>query len=500
MSEIDVLVVGAGPAGSALASDLVRRGVDVRLIDKADRAFAGSRAKGIQPRTQEAFEDLGVLDEALAAGGPYPPMAAHVGRLTVSWRMQRSRRPSPAVPYPNVLLLPQRETDRILHDRLRQQGLQIEFGTTLTGLHQNDEGVVATVGTRRSDETIRARYLVGADGGASTTRKRLNISFVGSTDDSDRMIVADAEIDGLARNRWHVWPRAKGRFLAICPLPNSRQFQIMLRLRPDEEPDVSEGGLAEAVRTLTGDPALRLDRLTWASVFRPNIRIVERYRSDRVLLAGDAAHVHTPAGAQGLNTGVQDSYNLGWKLGQVLSGAPDALLDTYETERRPVAAHVLGVSTQLYAGLEKRRLSSLRRSDEERQINLSYHGTPLAPLTSARTEKLRVGDRAPDGRYGSERLFDAFRGPHFTLLAFDCAPTVDWPTAGAPLHTITITSAAQQLRRDYGITRPTQILIRPDGYIAHITDRIPGGIDDQTLTRLAPASPIPFSRSGGTRL
>jgi hypothetical protein len=214
--------------------------------------------------------------------------------------------------------------------------------------------------------------------------------------------------------------------------------------------------------------------------------MVEHYRSHRVLLAGDAAHVHTPAGAQGLNTGVQDSYNLGWKLGQVLAGAPDALLGTYETERLPVAARVLGLSTQLYAGLERRRLSSLLRSDEERQLTLSYHGTPLAPLAGARTEKLRVGDRAPDGRHGSERLFDAFRGPHFTLLAFDCAPTVAWPSAGARLQTTTIPSNAQQLRRDYGVTKPTHILIRPDGYIAHISDRIPDGIDKQTLSHLTP--------------
>jgi 2-polyprenyl-6-methoxyphenol hydroxylase-like FAD-dependent oxidoreductase len=489
MTQIDVLIVGAGPAGSVLASDLVRRDLEVRLIDQADGAFAGSRAKGIQPRTQEVFEDLGVLDEALAAGGRYPWMAAHVGRLKLSWPMQRSHRPSLAIPYPNILLLPQRETDRILHERLRRQRLRIEFGTTLTGLHQDADGVVATVQTSGRADTIRARYLVGADGAASATRKQLNIPFVGSTDDSDRMIVADAEIDGITRNRWHVWPRGKGRFLAICPLPNSSQFQIMLRLRPDDEPDVSEVGLAGAVRTLTGDPTLRLHGLTWASVFRPNIRMVEHYRSGRVLLAGDAAHVHTPAGAQGLNTGVQDSYNLGWKLGQVLAGAPDALLDTYETERLPVAARVLGVSTQLYAGLEQRRLSSLLRSDEQRQLTLSYHGTQLAPSTSARTEKLRVGDRAPDGRDGSERLFDAFRGPHFTLLAFDCAPIVDWPTAGARLDRITITSTAQQLRRDYGVTRPTHILIRPDGHIAHITDRIPDGIDDQTLTHLTPARP-----------
>jgi hypothetical protein len=297
-----------------------------------------------------------------------------------------------------------------------------------------------------------------------------------------------------------VWPRAKGRFLALCPLPGAEQFQIMLRLRPGEDPDVSEAGLAEAVRTITGDPALRLRGVTWASVWRPNIRIAERYRAGRVLLAGDAAHVHPPAGAQGLNTGLQDSYNLGWKLGQVLAGAPDALLDTYETERRPVAARVLGVSTQLYAGIEKRRLSSLRRGDEERQLTLSYHGTPLAPVSSARTGRLRVGDRAPDGHDGSERLFDAFRGPHFTLLAFDCAPSVDWPTAGAPLRTLTISAGARQLRRDYGITTPTQILVRPDGYIARVLDRGPDGGDDQALATLTPAvvtrggSP----RSGGT--
>jgi 2-polyprenyl-6-methoxyphenol hydroxylase-like FAD-dependent oxidoreductase len=494
MTRIDVLVVGAGPVGSVLASDLARRGIAVRLIDKADGTFAGSRAKGVQPRTQELFDDLGVLGRALAAGGPYPWMAAHVGRLKLSWPMQRSHGPSPAIPYPNILLLPQRETDRILHERLRQQGVAIEFDTMLTGLRQDADGVAATVHDGGRAETIRCRYLVGADGAASMTRKLLNIPFAGSTDDSDRMIVADAEIDGLARNRWHVWPRAKGRFLGLCPLPHSAQFQLMLRLRPDDQPDISEAAIAESVLELTG---LRLHTLTWASVFRPNIRLVERYRSGRVLLSGDAAHVHTPAGAQGLNTGVQDSYNLGWKLGQVLAGAPDALLDSYEAERRSVAGRVLGVSTELYAGLEQRRLASLRRGDEQRQLGLSYHGTPLAPLGGVRTETLRAGDRAPDGVYPGGRLFDDFRGPHFTLLAFDCAPKIDWPPAGASLNTVTIPTAARQLRRDYGIGPPTQILIRPDGYIACIADRDrAGSIDGATLARLGPAFAVPAHAGG----
>jgi hypothetical protein len=129
-------------------------------------------------------------------------------------------------------------------------------------------------------------------------------------------------------------------------------------------------------------------------------------------------------------------------------------------------------------------------------LGLSYHGTPLAPLASERTKTLRVGDRAPDGRDGGTRLFDLFRGPHFTLLAFDCPPDVDWPKTGAPVHRATISAAAKRLRLDYGITKPTQILIRPDGYIAQITDRIPDGIDEQTVTRLAPGNLTGRSAAG----
>jgi 2-polyprenyl-6-methoxyphenol hydroxylase-like FAD-dependent oxidoreductase len=480
--DIDVLVVGAGPVGSTLAADLLRRGLRVRLVDKAPHAFEGSRAKGVQPRTQEVFEDLGVLDEARAEGGTYPLLGVHIGPITVPWRMQRQHRATPAVPYPNILLLPQSRTDAVLHRLLDRLGLCIEFGVALDGFEQDDGGVTATLA---SGERVRARYLVGADSGASTVRKTAGLLFTGETDQSDRTLIVDAAIDGLSRKRWHVWPRTGGRFVGACPLPHSEQFQLMIRLSPQESPELDEAALAARFRSLTG---LRLHDVTWTSVFRPNIRIVEHYRAGRVFVAGDAAHVHTPAGAQGLNTGVQDAYNLGWKLGQVIAGAPDCLLDTYETERRPVAARVLGRSTELYDGLDQRRLASLKRGDEERQIGLSYHGGPLAPAESPATKTLRVGDRAPDAPCtgpGVLRLFDVYKGPHFTLLAFgpnavEALPKLAWPTGGAELrryavHTEHSSDDAGCLADStglvasiYGITGDTLILIRPDGYLASI--------------------------------
>lgn len=268
-------------------------------------------------------------------------------------------------------------------------------------------------------------------------------------------------------------------------MPHSDQFQVMIRLGADENPDLDEAVLAAQFYKLTG---LRLYDITWSSVFRPNVRLAEHYRSGRVFLAGDAAHVHTPAGAQGLNTGVQDAYNLGWKIGQVIAGAPDRLLDTYEAERQPVAARVLGKSSELYAKLDNKRLASLKRGDEERQLALSYHGGPLSSEHAAATKSLQVGDRAPDapciGPGGVRRLFEILRGPQFTLLAFGAntahiLPELIWPTSGVELHRYIVSTGneaeqnvindtTKKLTEIYGIHSDTLVLIRPDGYIGSI--------------------------------
>ncbi|MEV3939089.1 FAD-dependent oxidoreductase [Glycomyces sp. NPDC049804] len=512
---LDVLIVGAGPAGTTLAIDLTRRGHSVRVIDKGDRAFDGSRAKGLQPRTLEVLEDLGALEAVLDGGSTYPLAGIHLGPLTVPWRMMRRSRPTPEVPYPNTWLIPQSRTDRALHGCLEKLGGRVEFGTALIDFTQDSGHVTANVAGPAGAESVTARYLVGADGGSSLVRKRLGIDFTGSTREEDRIVIVDAVTQGLPRNRWHLWPRRGGQFTGACPLPDSDLFQWMVRLAPDEEPVLDEARLNERIRSATGDRRITLTDIRWTSVFRPNIRLAESYGTGRVLIAGDAAHVHPPAGAQGLNTGVQDAYNLGWKLAQVLSGADPALLDTYEAERMPIAAGVLGLSVSKYEGIARLDPSSIRRGKDEQQLALTYFGGPLAAVDGDRTETLRAGDRMPDAelRHANGervRLFDLMRGPHFTAIANgrDSARALErlaWPDAGAPLRRLVIgaegrlADPARTLNRVHGLGEDTLVLVRPDGYIGHIANdehltRIRTAI--QPMTPTTRSRPMPATRPG----
>ncbi|WP_327232978.1 FAD-dependent monooxygenase [Streptomyces sp. NBC_01317] len=501
---VDVLIVGAGPTGTALAIDLARRGHSLRVIDKSPHAFDGSRAKGIQPRSLEVLEDLGALDDILAGGSGFPLLGVHLGPVTVPWRMVRNARAGVDVPYPSTWLIPQFRTDRALRARLESLGRRVEFGTELVELVQGPGAVTADVAGPDGIERIVARYVVGADGGSSRVRKQLAVEFAGATGEQDRMLLVDAATSGLSRDRWHVWPGAGGRFVGACPLPYSDLFQWMIRPAQDEEPPGTEARINERVRSHTGNRRIALTGIRWTSVFRPNIRLAESYRRGRVFLAGDAAHVHTPAGAQGLNTGLQDAYNLGWKLSQVLAGADDALLDSYEAERLPLAESVLNLSTKKYEGIAKLDPSSIRRGKDEQQLALTYHGGPLAARAhSDATKKLRVGDRAPDSRLAGRdgrpvRLFDLYQGPHFTAPAYgsragEALDRLEWPEVGAPLTRIVfgkdaghakdaehahhrLTDPRRTTRRVYGLTEDTLLVIRPDGYIGHNRSRLRRGL------------------------
>lgn len=511
-STTDVLIVGAGPTGTVLAIDLTRRGVAVRLIDKEPNAFDGSRAKGIQPRTLEVLEDLGALQEVLDTGSLYPKMGIHVGPVTIPKRMIEKGAPGPDVPYPDTWLIPQNSTIRALHNRLESLGTRIELDTELLDFTTTDTGVVARISAAGTVEEIAARYLVGADGASSRVRKGAGIDFSGTTDDADRMLIVDAVVDGgLSHKYWHIWP-GPGGFAGACPLPHSELFQWMIRLESDEEPPVTAADITAAVRSRTGNKKLTLRDITWQSVFRPNIRLASHYRRGSVFVAGDAAHVHTPAGAQGLNTGIGDAYNLGWKLGQVLAGAPDALLDTYETERQPIAAAVLGLSTEKYQAMTKLDPKSVKRGKEEKQLLLTYRGGPLASASTEQTTTLRVGDRAPDANLvlvdgEPVRLFDAYSGPHFTAIGYgsDAAEhlsEVPWPETGAPLKRLFIngstadadggvmTDPSGEFARIYGLTQDTLLLIRPDGYIASIANKDILATTTASIAGLAPPMPI----------
>ncbi len=452
----DVLIVGAGPTGLVLAIDLARRGVPALLVEKSDRLFPGSRGKGLQPRTLELLDDLGLVETVLRAGRDYPRMLEWVGpdgtERGREWDMIERCEPTEREPYANGLLIGQARFQDLLYAHLRSIGGDVVFHAEVTAVAQDPDGVTATLADGR---TIRSRHLVAADGGRSGIRRELGIALRGESVDPKPMLVADltmtpdAVVDDL---NWHLWNGSPDGGVLICPLPGGPGLFQLIAEYTDEEavPDTSEAGVRKLVATRTPMTEEQVAQVHWASDFRPRAALADRYRAGRVLLAGDAVHIHSPAGGQGLNTSVQDAYNLGWKLAQVLRhGAPDTLLDTYEEERRPIAAGVLGLSTRLHRTAMVGE-NSRRRSDTG-QLGLGYRG---GPLSTGRAGALEAGDRAPDGPLPEGRIFDLLRGPHFTLLA------VDTPAPALASDLVRVHELGPYEAYGRGL-----FLVRPDGHV-----------------------------------
>jgi 2-polyprenyl-6-methoxyphenol hydroxylase-like FAD-dependent oxidoreductase len=474
-SAADVLICGAGAAGLTLAIDLARRGVSFRLIDRLARPFPGSRGKGIQPRTQEIFEDLGILDRIVAAGGVYPPVRNY--RADGGWsEMDPGERtgPTPAEPYHIPLMIPQFLTERIMRERLAELGCRVEFGRKLIAFEQDAHGVTARLAGTDGEETVRVRHLVGADGGRSFVRQTLGIGFPGKTLGM-RAMVADVVLTGLDRSAWHRFNADdRQRMIMACPLAGTDLFQLQAPVPPEGGIDLSPSGLERMIVERTGRDDVRVHAVGWASAYEMNARLAERYRAGRVLIAGDAAHVHPPTGGQGLNTSVQDAYNLGWKLAAAIGGAGDDLLDTYELERRPVAEAMLGLSTRL---LDAGKRGEMVRGREVQQLDIGYPDSPLNLEMPARKQGLRAGDRAPDAPFKgaagqTSRLFHLFKGPHWTLLVHDGGRNPVTPRAGLHIHHVgprgDVIDAWNHIDDAYGLKPGDCALVRPDGHVAAV--------------------------------
>ena len=319
-----VLIVGAGPTGLTLACELARRDVSFRLIEAAPGPQPGSRGKGLQPRTLEVFDDLGIVDRVLAHGQMAMPIrsTAPDGQVTLGGAVPDALAGRPDIPYPASVITPEWRTEEALRLLLETLGGKVEFDTALVSLDQPDsEGVAATLLSGGTTRTITYRWVVGCDGGHSVVRKQTGIAFTGETREQVRMLVADVEVDGLDRDAWHMWRHAEG-LVTLCPLPSTRLFQYQAGIAPGQDAGLDLDNLQTTLERRTGRTDIRLHEPEWSSLWRANVRLADRYREGRVLLAGDAAHIHSPAGGQGMNTGIQDAHNLGWKLAAVGDGAP----------------------------------------------------------------------------------------------------------------------------------------------------------------------------------
>lgn len=468
----DVLICGAGAAGLSLALELARRAISFRLIEKMDAPFRGSRGKGLQPRTQEIFSDLGILDRLTAAGGEYPKERRyHDDGSYEDADVIAAAEPTPAEPFQRALMVPQFITESVMRERLAELGHAPSYATELVGLTPDAEGVTALVQGPQGQQALRVRWLIGADGGRSFVRHALGVDFPGKTL-GVRAIVADVMLRGLDRQAWHRFGADDvARQIYLCPLAGTDMFQIQGPVAGDAEVDLSADGLTALVAARSGRADIRVDAVSWASLYTMNARLADRYRVGNVLLVGDAAHIHPPTGGQGLNTSVQDAYNLAWKLAAVTNGAPPALLDSYEQERRPIAAEVLGLSTRL---LQVQGREGVRRGREVKQLDLGYRGQALALERPSRTARLRAGDRAPDAPIRAAagqptRLFDLFAGTHWTLIGYGTRRDAVRPRPGLHIHIFgpggDMLDDGAHFASAYEPAPASWVLVRPDGYV-----------------------------------
>jgi 2-polyprenyl-6-methoxyphenol hydroxylase-like FAD-dependent oxidoreductase len=347
-----VLIVGAGPTGLTMATELARRGIAVRIIDAADAPSQRSKAMGVQARTLEVFEHLGVVGEALARGRP-----VHGVNVYAAPTGDKANEPAARVvhvgfddldtPYPFILSLPQSDTEEILIARCAELGVAVERAVRCTGLKQDADGVhvaLEHIGDGGRVEAARATWVIGCDGAHSAVRKALAVPFEGAKYDEE-FVLADVLLEwDRPDDEAHAFLSLDGVlvFLPLSSPAGVSRWRIVADLPTLPEgkkaPEPTLGRMQTLVESRGARDAV-LREASWTTNFTIHRRMVPRYRTGRVFLAGDAAHIHSPVGGQGMNTGIQDAYNLAWKLALVLHGAASAsLLDSYHLERHPVAS------------------------------------------------------------------------------------------------------------------------------------------------------------------
>ena len=497
MTEHAVVIAGGGPTGLMLAGELALAGVDVAIVERrASQDLAGSRAGGLHSRTIEVFDQRGIADRFLAEGQK-AQVAAFAGvQFDISGFPTR---------HPYGLGLRQNHIERILAGWVDELKVPIYRGIEVTGFAQDDTGVDVELSDGRS---LRARYLVGCDGGRSLVRKAAGIAFPGS-DPTTSNLIAEAEL-AETPPEWGIRRDALGTNALGRIEYEIRNGEIVYADHGPVGILVTEQHVGETTEPTLGDLSAALIRvygtdygihsLTWISRFTDAARQAASYRKGRVLIAGDAAHVHPPDGGQGLQTGVQDAVNLGWKLAQVVKGtSPESLLDTYHTERHPIGARVLrNTMAAIVLRRDDERTKALRDTiaellgmDEPRKrfaaemsgLGVHYDLGPGHPLLGRRMPDL---DLLTAG--GPVRVFTLLHDARPVLLNFGEAGAFDiTPWAGRVLLIDAEYDGKWELPAIGAVAAPGAVLIRPDGYMAWVGDVNKVGLVDALTTWFGPA-------------
>jgi 2-polyprenyl-6-methoxyphenol hydroxylase-like FAD-dependent oxidoreductase len=497
----DVLIVGAGPTGLALAVQLIRYGVDFVIVDKREGTTPFSKAIGVQARTLEIYQQIDLADDLVNLGLPAK------GVRLLEGGEQKAEVPLSSLgqgksPYPFLLIVEQGKHERLLYEFIKSHGHDVRWQTTFEDFSPSDAGVAGTiVNVNGEKQPIEAKYLVACDGPKSGIRHHLGLTFEGST--LERLFyVADVQIKWDFPHDMLTACLAKDQSTAFFPMPGEDRYRIV-GVFP-EHSDKKEGEIPydEIEQQIREDSQVQLDiyKVNWFSTYKVHSRRVNKFSEGRCFLAGDAAHIHSPAGAQGMNTGIQDGYNLAWKLALVLRGDADpSLLDTYNEERVEIAKRLLETTDRMFDLLVNPAwlLSFIRRNifphvanflvglDSVNQFifplisqtGITYRHRSLAEDGDTGFE-IKAGDRMPYLLVDGKGVYDWLHAPKFHLLTFSNeSETSETKDAVAREFGEVVDYLAfpinQQVTEIFGTDKPFHVLLRPDNYISFISAENP---------------------------
>lgn len=470
MTDVDVVVVGAGPCGLTAAGDLARAGRSVIVLERRPTVNPSSRAFVTMARTMELLDARGLADELLASARRTPGVTIFGGARIDLTHLDSA--------YPFAMITPQTNVDAALGRYAAAQGARILRGYEVTALAQDDDGVTVTARSRAdgTDTSWRAEFLVAADGAHSTVRTLIGADFPGKTILSS-LVLADVKLTRGPSGAGLTLRSTPREFAFLAPYGDGwyrtmlwdRGFQV------DDGVPVDAEEIVDVLKRATGDDLGVVD-VSWKSRFHCDERQVRQYRHGRVFLAGDAAHVHSPMGGQGMNTGIQDAANLAWKIDAVLGGAADAVLDTYHAERHPIAQRVLRQSGLMARGvtLHPRPARALRNLIAPRLLRIpTVRDAVAGSFSGVGLRYGRVGVRAAQIPLVSGRLTELQRTPGFVLVREHGA---------APREVFGLLQAE---RADDG----PAVLVRPDGYVAWTGSSSDRDAWGACLTRWSGAAP-----------